>query len=397
MTKAGQHLSSTSGMQTLVTSLSLALAVLVSVGVQTQFAQAQTFTVLSSFTGSSGAYPYGGLMQDSAGNLYGTTYSGGSSSAGAIFSVLYGAEPVLHSFNGPAGSIPKGGLIRDSNGILYGTTEEGGSSGFGTVFALSSTGSLTTLYSFAGGTGDGEYPYGGLVLDAAGNLYGTTENGGSGSCSAGCGTVWTLSPSGTETVLYNFSGPDGANPAYGSLLLDKTGNLYGVTAYGGASNDGVIFRITTGGSFTVLHSFTGADGSLAYGTPVKDAAGDLFGTAAEGGKYGGGTVWKFTSSGTLSILHNFAGGTADGSYPLAGLVRDGKGNLYGVTYYSGAFGQGTVFKVKGSTFTLLYSFNCASDGCYPVGALVEDKAGNLYGTGNVGGPLGDGTVWKLTP
>lgn len=354
-------------------------------------ARAQTFTVLSNFTGPSGAYPYGGLMQDSAGSIYGTTYSGGSSSAGTLFAVLYGAEPVLHSFSGSDGSIPKGGLIRDQNGVLYGTTEEGGVFGFGTVFALSSTGSLTTLYSFAGGASDGEYPFGGLVLDTASNLYGTTESGGA----FGLGTVWQLSPSGTETVLHNFSGTDGSSPAYGSLMLDKTGNLYGVTAYGGTSNDGVIFRITTGGSFTLLHSFTGADGSLAYGTPVEDAIGNLYGTAAEGGTAGGGTVWKLTSSGALKVLHEFAGGTADGSYPLAGLVRDNKQNLYGVTYYSGAFGQGTVFDVKGITFTLLHSFNCASDGCYPVGALVEDKSGNLYGTGNVGGPLGSGTVWKL--
>jgi uncharacterized repeat protein (TIGR03803 family) len=355
--------------------------------------QAQTFAVLTNFTGSSGAYPYGGLMQDSAGNLYGTTYSGGAYSAGTMFAVIYGAEPVLHSFSGSDGSIPKGGLIRDQNGVLYGTTQEGGAFGFGTVFSVSNTGSLITLYSFAGGTSDGEYPYGGLARDAYGNLYGTTESGGL----FGIGTVWKLSPSGTETVMYNFSGTDGENPAYGSLTLDKTGNLYGVTAYGGASNDGVIFRITTSGSFTVLHSFTGADGSLAYGALVEDGSGNLYGTAAQGGKYGNGTVWKLNSIGALTVLHHFEAGTADGAYPLAGLARDGRGNLYGVTYYGGSSGEGTVFKVKGSTFTLLHSFNCASDGCYPVGALIEDKSGNLYGTGNVGGPLGVGTVWKITP
>lgn len=355
--------------------------------------QAQTFTVLSNFTGSSGAYPYGGLMQDSAGTLYGTTYAGGSFSVGTIFAVIYGAEPVLHSFNGSDGSIPKGGLIRDKDGNLYGTTQEGGTFGAGTVFQLDTNGILTTLHSFAGGSYDGAAPFGGLVRDSTGNLYGTTESGGS----AGFGTVWTLSPGGTETVLYNFSGPDGANPAYGSLMLDKTGNLYGVTAYGGAANDGVIFRITTGGSFTVLHSFTGADGSLAYGTPVEDANGNLYGTAAEGGKHGGGTVWRLTSSGALTVLHHFTGGTSDGGYPLAGLVRDSKGNLYGVTYYGGSSGQGTVFKVKGRTFTLLHSFTCATDGCYPVGALIEDGNGNLYGTGNVGGSFGSGTVWKITP
>jgi len=356
--------------------------------------QAQTFTVLSNFTGSSGAYPYGGLMQDAAGTIYGTTYYGGTSSDGTIFAVLYGAEPVLHSFSGSDGSIPKGGLIRDQNGVLYGTTQEGGNFGLGTVFSLSSTGALTTLYSFAGGTSDGASPFGGLARDSDGNLYGTTELGGL----SGVGTVWKLDTTGTETVLHNFSGTDGADPAYGSLLLDKTGCLYGVTAYGGPSNAGVIFRITTSGSFRVLHNFTGTDGSLVYGTPVQDSTGALYGTAAEGGKHGAGTVWRLTSSDTLTVLHNFgAAGAADGSYALAGIVRDSTGTIYGVTYYGGSSGEGSVFKLKDGTYTPLHSFNCSSDGCYPVGALIEDKSGNLYGTAFYGGVYGDGTVWKITP
>jgi uncharacterized repeat protein (TIGR03803 family) len=390
MTRLWQYLSSISRFAR-AASVVLALAVLVLV-LQTRSAQAQTFTVLSNFTGPSGAYPYGGLMQDSAGTIYGTTYSGGSSSAGTMFAMLYGAEPVLHSFSGSDGSIPKGGLIRDQNGVLYGTTQEGGAFGFGTVFALTNTGSLTTLHSFAGGSSDGAAPFGGLVMDSSGNLYGTTGSGGL----FGLGTVWTVSPSGTETVLYSFSGPDGSSPAYGSLMLDKTGNLYGVTAWGGASNDGVIFRITTGGSFTLLHNFAGTDGSLANGAPVEDASGNLYGTAAQGGNYGAGTVWKLTPTGVLSVLYQLgAAGTADGSYPLAGLARDSKGTLYGVTYYGGSYGQGTVFKVKGHTFTLLHSFNCSSDGCYPVGALIKDKSGNLFGTGNVGGANGVGTLWEV--
>jgi uncharacterized repeat protein (TIGR03803 family) len=393
MTRAWQHLGPISSAlaRWAIVGLLLAMVVLV---VDTQSTQAQTFTVLSNFTGSSGAYPYGGLMQDSAGTIYGTTYSGGSSSAGTMFALLYGAEPVLHSFSGSDGSIPKGGLIRDQSGVLYGTTQEGGAFGFGSVFALNRTGSLTTLYSFAGGSSDGAAHFGGAVLDSSGNIYGTTGSGGL----FGLGTVWTVSPSGTESVLYSFSGPDGSSPAYGSLLLDKSGNLYGVTAWGGASNYGVIFRITTGGSFTVLHNFTGADGSLAYGTPVEDASGNLYGTAAQGGNYGAGTVWKLTPSGVLTVLYHLgAAGTADGSYPLGGLARDSKGTLYGVTYYGGAYGQGTVFKVKGRTFTLLHSFNCPLDGCYPVGALIEDKSGNLFGTGNVGGAYGSGTIWKVVP
>jgi uncharacterized repeat protein (TIGR03803 family) len=307
--------------------------------------------------------------------------------------VLYGAEPVLHSFSGSDGSIPKGALIRDQDGNLYGATQEGGVFGLGTVFELSTTGSLTTLYSFAGGTLDGENPYGGLTRDIAGNLYGTTAGGGL----LGFGTVWKLSSAGSEIVLHSFTGADGADPAYGSLMQDKSGNLYGVAAYGGTSNDGVIFKVTPNGSFAVLHNFTGADGSLAYGTPIEDGGGNLYGTAAQGGKYGNGSVWKLKANGTITVLHHFAGGTGDGTYPLAGLTLGAKGNLVGVTYYGGASGQGTVFNVKSSTFTLLHSFNCASDGCYPVGGVVEDKAGNIYGTGNVGGPIGVGTVWKINP
>jgi uncharacterized repeat protein (TIGR03803 family) len=139
--------------------------------------QAQTFTVLTNFTGSSGAYPYGGLMRDSAGTIYGTTYWGGAFSSGTMFAVIYGAEPVLRSFSGPDGSIPKGGLIRDSKGNLYGTTQEGGTFGAGTVFKLDTSGVVTTLHNFSGGSSDGAGPFGGLVEDGLGNLYGTTSSG----------------------------------------------------------------------------------------------------------------------------------------------------------------------------------------------------------------------------
>jgi uncharacterized repeat protein (TIGR03803 family) len=199
-------------------------------------------------------------------------------------------------------------------------------------------------------------------------------------------------------VLHDFSGTGGANPSYGSLLLDKTGFLNGVTPGGGTSNDGVIFRLGTAGvGFSVLHNFTGKDGSLPDGTLVDDRVGNLYGTASQGGKYGNGTVWKLTSNGKLIVLHHFAAGVADGAYPVAGLIHDKKGNFYGVTYSGGASGQGTVFKLKGRVFTLLHSFNCASDGCDPVGAMVEDKNGNLYGTGSSGGQFGFGTTWKLIP
>jgi uncharacterized repeat protein (TIGR03803 family) len=245
-------------------------------------------TVLYRFTGTGGdtAQPFAGVVRDASGDLYGTTlYTG----FGAIYSVdPTGQEKVLYSFTGQAGANPYGSLLLDSKGNVYGTASFGGSFSAGIVFKVDPTGTETVLYSFTGGT-DGGYPEAGLIRDAKGNLYGTTSSGGS----SGAGTVFKLDPSGTETVLYSFTGgADGGSPSEGSLLRDSAGNLYGTTPQGGASDFGVVFKLAPTGKFTVLHTFSGRDGKIPYGTLVRDKAGNLYGTTYEGGAFGGGVVFK---------------------------------------------------------------------------------------------------------
>ena len=226
---------------------------------------------------------------------------------------------------------------------------------------------FTVLYKFAGGTGDGCDPYAGLVRDTAGNLYGTTVG-----CGAfGWGTVFKVDTSRAETVLFNFSysNGDGAIP-YGGLVRDSAGNLYGTTDYGGSSGNGVVFKLDTSGKETVLHNFAGGtkDGcDPLYESLVRDSAGNLYGTTNRCGAFGYGTVFKVDTSGKETVLHSFAGYPADGCYPYAGLVRDSAGNLYGTTDGCGAFAYGTVFKVDTSSKeTVLHNF---AEGTGETGAI----------------------------
>ena len=326
-------------------SIALALAtVLVPAVVGTGLAEAQTFTVLHSFTGyPDGEWPYAGLVQDAAGNLYGTTVWGGASDVGTVFKLAKtGEETVLHSFSGyPDGQYPFAGLVQDAAGSLYGTTEEGGA-GAGTVFEVDKSGKETVLYSFTGTGGDGAYPWAGLTRDAKGNLYGTTDDGGA----HGFGTVFELGKAGKEAVLYSFGGVYGEYP-FAGLVRDAAGNLYGTTYEGGVYDYGTVFRLGKTGKETVLHSFdnNGSDGvSPLDGYLVVDAAGNLYGTTGYGGTSGYGTVFKLNKAGKETVLHSFTGG-ADGEGPSAGLVRDGKGNLYGTASWGGAYGYGTVFEL----------------------------------------------------
>ncbi len=359
-----------------------------------------TEQVLHSFTGGTdGAYPEAGLVRDAAGNLYGTTAHGGAYGYGTVFRVsASGTETVLHSFtyNGTDGVDPEAGLVRDTAGNLYGTTAQGGAYTYGTVFEVSASGTETVLHSFTGGA-DGASPYAGLVRDAAGNLYGTTVSGGA----YNYGTVFEVSASGTETVLHSFTGgTDGRNPGAG-LVRDAAGNLYGTTAYGGSYSNGTVFEVSASGTETVLHSFTGGtDGAYpGEGGPglVRDAAGNLYGTTGEGGAYNYGTVFEVSASGAETVLYSFTGG-AYGEYPAAGLVRDAAGNLYGTTVDSGIGAFGTVFEVSASgTETVLHSFTGGTDGASPRAGLVRDAAGNLYGTTVDGGAYTYGTVFEVTP
>jgi uncharacterized repeat protein (TIGR03803 family) len=293
--------------------------------------------------GNDGTNPFAPLIMDSSGNLYGTTGGGGLFSSGTVFKVdRAGRETVRYSFSGLTdGLIPVAGLLRDTAGNLYGTTVAGGDLGNGTVFKLDKDGTETVLHSF-GGPSDGSGPNAGVIRDGQGNFYGTTPDGG-GSCS--CGIVFKLDASGKETVLHRFTGgKDGAEP-YAGVMLDAAGNLYGTTIAGGSFGKGVVFRLDGTGAETVLHSFTGGtDGASPYGTPIRDAMGNLYGTTAGGGRSGKGTVFRLDKAGRLSVLHSFAGGS-DGANPNAGVYRDTLGNLYGTTLFGGAANAGVVFKI----------------------------------------------------
>jgi uncharacterized repeat protein (TIGR03803 family) len=351
-------------------------------------------TVLYTFTGGTdGEGPYAGVVRDSSGNLYGAAAYGGADEVGVLFEVsVAGPQTVLYTFPESAGGFgPNSGLIRDSAGNLYGTTPQGGTAGAGVVFKLSAAGHETVLYTFTGAS-DGGDPNAGVIRDSQGDLYGTTFTGGA----SGSGVVYKVDTAGTETVLYNFTGgSDGSNP-YAGVVSDSAGNLYGTTWYGGAGNAGVIYKVNPSGNETVLYNFTGSPGgSRAYSALLRDAQGNLYGTAYSGGNAGFGAVYELAATGQFSVLYNFTGGD-DGRYPYAGVIRDSAGNLYGTTEVGGAYYGGLVYMVDTSgNETVLYNFTGGSDGDFPNGGLARDSAGNLYGTTADGGASGLGAVFEL--
>jgi len=369
-------------------------------------AQAQTFTVLYTFTNTAqGWQPDAPPIVDTAGNLYGTTQFGGAAGGyGTVYKLdTKGNESVLYSFAGtPDGEDPDGSLVRDRAGNLYGNSLYGGTAGgYGTAFKLDRTGKLTLLHSFASNP-DGADPHGNLVGDPQGNGYGTTQYGGA---AGGYGTVFRVNAKAEQTVLYSFAGtPDGEDPE-ASLIRDRAGNLYGTTVYGGTEGGfGTVFKLDPTGKLTLLHSFAGTpDGENPYAGLVSDSAGNGYGTTKYGGTAGGfGTVFKIDKTGKFSLLHSFAG-TPDGENPVAGLVVDPAGNIYGTTFYGGTFGYGSVFEIDTSgKLTVPHSFDNSPDGANPLGGLTRDDSGNLYGTTSEGGDLscgfsGCGTVFKVTP
>ena len=376
------------------------------VGVVFELEPSGNLTVLHTFTGGAdGAYPNAGVVRDPAGNLYGTTYSGGSEDAGVVYKVnLSGQETVLYTFRGRAdGAYPYGELVGDESGNFYGTTAGGGDlgcdGGCGVVYKLDRTGHETVLYTFTGGTG-GASPYAGVMRDQAGNLYGTTSSGGdlSACAGSGCGVVYKLDPSGYETVLYNFmGGADGADPM-ADVIRDSEGNLYGTTSGGGPASFGVVYKLDPSGRETWRYAFPSPpNGSQPSTGVIRDPAGNLYGTTNFGGAVGAGVVFKLDPAGRETVLHSFTGG-ADGGSPYAGVIRDSSGNLYGTTEFGGMAGQGVVFELSpAGSETVLYSFTGGADGDSPSGGVIRDSSGNLYGTTETGGTTGAGVVFMLSP
>jgi uncharacterized repeat protein (TIGR03803 family) len=354
-------------------------------------AQAGNFRLLHDFKGRDGGLAMAGLIRDNSGNLFGTTFLGGRKNGGVVFELTSnGKETVLHDFlGGNDGNAPYGNLIADQQGNLYGTTESGGgSSRFGTVFKLAPDGTETILYAFTDGS-DGGNPVAGLLADASGNLYSTTMAGGEN----GQGTVFELSPDGSETVLHSFAnGSDGAEPVAG-LIADKHGNFYGTTFTGGSGGNGTAFKLAPGGTETILFSFSlgNSSGADPDGSLVADDKGNLYGTTGIGGsgncQDGCGVVFEIAANGQFSDLYSFTGG-ADGANPYASLIRDKKGNFYGTTVGggSGCGGCGAVFKLTpDGKETTLYSFNGTKDGAHPYAQLFLDGQGDLFGTASIKG------------
>jgi len=374
---------------------------------------AQTFTTMFSFDNTNGANPEAGLIQARNGNFYGTTFNGGANGAGTVFRVTPGGTlTTLHSFcsqkNCKDGKNPAAGLIEATNGGLYGTTALGGANGGGEVFQISPSGTLTTLYSFCpqNGCPDGEYPYAGLIQATDGDFYGTTTGGG---VHGAAGTVFQITTTGTLTTLYSFCAKaiciDGKNPRAG-LVEATNGDFYGTTVHGGTNGDsGTVFQIAPNRTLTTLYSFcatincAAGAGANPYDGLVEGANGALYGTTTGGGVESDyGTVFQITQSGTLTTFLSFVG--SNGAYPYAGLIRATDGNFYGTTEFGGANKKGTVFQMTPSgTLTTLYSFcaqtNC-TDGDAPDAGLVQATDGNFYGTTEYGGANNVGVVFSLS-
>jgi uncharacterized repeat protein (TIGR03803 family) len=355
---------------------------------------------LGAFDGvnNDGAYPqYGSLVSDAAGDIYGTTLGGGSQGQGTVFELAKGASAIttLASFDDPnsdtAGLQPISGLTIDSAGDIYGTTSYGGDSGNGTVFEIAKgSTTVTTIASFE--DSNGSNPIGGLTIDSNGDLFGTTSIGGD----SGNGTVFEIvAGTSTITTLASFEGTNGSTPQ-ANLTLDSAGNLYGTTQDGGANDDGTVFEIAKGSSaITTIASFNGANGSYPLSNLVTDSAGDLFGTTDYGGANNDGTIFEIKAgSSTVTTLFSFNG--ANGANPHGNLIADSAGNLFGTTYQGGPSNDGTVFELIHGTSTLvtLDTFN-GTNGANPVAGLMFDSDYNLYGTTSQGGPNGDGTIFEI--
>ena len=373
---------------------------------------AQSFVTFFHFDGTDGYEPNDPLVQGTDGNLYGTTYGGGGMTGcvggcGTVFKITpTGKLTTLYRFcakqNCTDGANPEAGLVLGTDGNLYGTTWSGGTIGWGTVFKITPQGALTSLHNFAGSPNDGALPAAALIQGTDGNFYGTTYNGGNGTtCNSGCGTVFKMTPQGTLTILQNFDATNGANPI-AALVQAANSSFYGATAGGGAntfctSGCGAVFEMNSSGTIlTVIHNFRGNDGADPQGAVVQSPAGAFYGTSFSGGLNSDlcspdtnsscGTVFRMTAAGTLATLHRFDG--TDGGNPRGKLVQGTDGNLYGTTSQGGSGGAGTVFKPSPSgVLTTLHNLG-NDDGSAPDG-LIQATSGVFYGAAQLGGANGN--------
>lgn len=389
---------------------------------------AQTFTSLASFDDTDGAFPPGPVTQGRDGNFYGVTQGGGNYLNGTAFVMTpSGAVTAFYNFCSRQnqflcvdGSYVNAPLVQGANGNFYGTSRFAGENDEGSVLELNSAGKFALLYSFCSGPGcpDGQTPMVPLILGRDGNFYGTSGNGGSHSMGGNGGTIFRITPTGTLTTLYNFCARqnngvclDGMAPD-ATLLQASDGNFYGTTQFGGVHNKGTFFKLTPGGKFTTLHSFSEFSNANAL---IEGLDGNLYGTTANGGVLAKGTVFRIAPGGQLTTLYNFCSQTncSDGEFPVAGLVQGTDGNFYGTTELGGTnndascdgFGCGTIFQITpAGKRTTLYNF-CSQTGCtdgsQPQAALIQASDGTFYGTTYQGGTtncnnIGCGTVFSLS-
>ncbi|MFL5238153.1 MAG: choice-of-anchor tandem repeat GloVer-containing protein [Rhizomicrobium sp.] len=372
-------------------------------------AQGWTLKTLYSFKGGSdGSYPMGNLVRDNAtGDLYGTTYRGGQDTCdlnyhvpcGTVFKLARnGSKEILHSFTGEDGGRPQAGLIRDAAGNLYGTTPDGGGAcnggfGCGVVYKLAPDGTYTVLHSFEGGANDGAFSQARLTRDkSSGDLYGTAPQGGDLNCDLngyGCGVVFKLAASGSLTLLHAFhGGSDGTAPGLG-VALDSSGSVVGTT-YDGGKGWGDVFKISPDGTKASLHTFNRRNVSQPSGEFLEDKLGNLYGSSFGSARHG--TIFEITRDGKYELLHKFAksGNYWEGGGPLGQLVRDRSGVIYGTEYFSAGIFQ---FQPDG-TYELLHTFT-GDEGSQLEGGLIADSHGNLYGMTADGGTYKQGTIYEL--
>jgi uncharacterized repeat protein (TIGR03803 family) len=390
--------------------------------------QAQSFSAIYAFTAPGGVLPNSGVTIR-AGVLYGTTLCAqypNNCGAGTVYQVSRVGSVWAHtaiSLLSVAAENPQARVVFGPDNLLYGTAALGGPHSAGGVFTLMPVATIcktancfwpeNVLHQFTGSP-DGDIPGNGdLVWDPMGNIYGTTEFGGT----SDLGTVFQMTKSGNgwnEMPVYSFTGPDGLGPV-GGVILDSDGNLFGTTAEGGLYGDGTVFELTyvdgIGWTETVLYSFQNqSDGWFPYAGLVKDSAGNLYGTTSDGGNEGGGTVFELSPMGNswaFTLLYSFSGQQGHMCGPQASLTIDDSGNLYGTTMCDGTNSLGNVFKLtntqNGWEYSSLYDFTDGPDGAEPFSNVTIDTDGTLYGTATIGGnsscnpPYGCGTVWMIKP